>query len=159
AASAAQRAAGEGPVHPYLITVPAAVLFALKPHFLIIPALIELHLIFVLGLRAYLRSAVPWIMGAVWIAYAVSVPILFPDYLRVVVPLAVGNYISLSDLAAWQMAALLVPFPLVWLAVRSLDPPARLMGLAALGGLAAAVLQHKGWSYHMLPVELFAMVL
>jgi hypothetical protein len=158
-ASAARRAAGERPPHPYLITVPAAVLFALKPHFLIVPALIELHLIFVLGLRAYLRSPVPWIMGVLWITYAVCLPILFPDYLRVVVPLAVGNYISLSDLAAWQMAALLVPFPLVWLAVRSLDPPARLMGLAALGGLAAAVLQRKGWSYHMLPVELFAMVL
>ena len=157
--SAARRAIGEPSPHPCLVAVPAAVLFALKPHFLIIPALIELHLLWVLGWRAYLRNAVPWIMGAAWIAYAASLPILFPEYLRVVVPLAVGNYISLSDLAAWQMALLLLPFPLVWLAVRALDPPARLLGLAALGGLAAAVLQRKGWSYHMLPVELLATAL
>ena len=32
----------------------------------------------------------------------------------------------------------------------------RLLALAALGALASAVAQHKGWSYHIVPIELFA---
>jgi hypothetical protein len=33
---------------------------------------------------------------------------------------------------------------------------ARVLALAGLGALASALAQHKGWSYHIAPVELFA---
>lgn len=31
-----------------------------------------------------------------------------------------------------------------------------MLGVSALGAVGAAVAQHKGWSYHILPIELFA---
>src|SRR5262249_4252133 len=128
-------------------------------HFLAIPAFVELYLLVTLGLRAYLRNPVPWIMIALWAIYAVSVPLFFPDYLTVVLPLAAGNYITLTHTSLWRTAASLLAFPLVWIAVRDLDAKAKVLGIAALGGLAAAVAQHKGLSYHMLPTELFGYTL
>ncbi len=49
--------------------------------------------------------------------------------------------------------------PLLWIAVRlrwQRDTAlVRMLCLAALGALASAVAQHKGWSYHIVPIELF----
>lgn len=180
--SAARRGAGDQPRGRIATALVAGVAFALKPHFLAVPALVELTVLLMLvpsrrlvpaalraGLLAWLRDPVPWGMAAVWAAYLASLPLLFPDYLGVVVPLVWDYYLDLGALSAAQVllaprmaTALCLLLPLLWLAFRRSGPDAalpRMLGLAALGALASAVAQHKGWSYHILPIELFACAL
>jgi hypothetical protein len=142
----------------------AAAGFVLKPHFLAIPALVELSVLVARGPRAWVRDAVPWTMAAVGLLYLAALPTLFPDYLNVVVPLVWDFYLGLGGLSGWQVllvprmaTALAVLAPLLWVAVAAgqQEALARTFALAALGAVAAAVAQHKGWSYHILPVELF----
>ena len=110
-------------------------------------------------------------MVGVWSAYLASLPLLFPDYFGTVVPLVWNFYLDLGGSSAWQV--LLTPrlavatallLPLLLLAFRGRPVPFRapggalspLLALAAVAALASAVAQHKGWSYHVLPIELFA---
>jgi hypothetical protein len=187
--AAVRRAAGETPRGRVAVGLLAGVAFALKPHFLGVPALAELYVLlarrpadaaFVPGLgmalRRSLRDPLPWLMAGVWAVYLASLPLLFPDYIATVVPLVWGFY--LGGLTVWQLlvtpsigavVCLLLPllFPLVFplvlpvLRPRSvrLHPFAgalpRLLALAAVAALAAMFMQHKGWSYHILPVQLF----
>jgi len=146
----------------------AALGFALKPHFLAVPALIELvvvvHRIGRLGrrtgLRATLRDPVPWLMAVVWCAYLASIPLLFPDYFSYVVPLVWSYYVDLGVFTWWNVLlasqlgtsaiglAILLP-----LAFRRRSP-VRVQTLAAAtgGAFLSAWVQHKGWSYHVAPV-------
>ena len=164
--SAARRAQGENPPHRLAVTLVAAAAFALKPHFLAIPALVELYLLLARGVRSQLRDPVPWIMAAVWAAYLAVLPVLFPAYFTVVVPLVLSNYLSLGDLSFAQMilvprmaTALLLLVPLIIIAALWGNALARILCLAALGAAVSAIMQRKGWSYHILPAELFPLVL
>jgi hypothetical protein len=162
---ALRRDAGEAPRGRVAIAIIAGLGFALKPHFLGVPALLELFLVLRRGWRISLRDPVPWIMVGVWVAYLASLPLIFPDYLGIVVPLVWDFYLDLGGLTASEV--LLVPrmatilallLPLLVLVFRRPAGPRplpRLLALAALGALASAVAQHKGWSYHILPIELF----
>jgi hypothetical protein len=108
-------------------------------------------------------------MAAVWALYLASLPVFFPDYLNVVVPLVWDYYLDLGDatlanilLKPRMLTALVLLVPLLALSVRlklrGNELPA-MFAIAALGSLASAVAQHKGWSYHVLPIELFACAL
>jgi hypothetical protein len=181
--AAARRASGEVPRGRIAVGLLAGVAFALKPHFLAIPALVEAAVLlgrrpegaFLTGLAAALRRSlhdpVPWLMVGVWAAYLASLPLVFPDYLGTVVPLVWNFYLDLGGSSAWQV--LLTPrlavvtcllLPLLFLAFRGRPIPLRAPGgtlppvvaLAAVAALASAIAQHKGWSYHILPIELFA---
>ena len=180
--SATRRAQGEQPRHGLAVGLIAGVGFALKPYFLGIPFLVELAVLLSRGRllsprNPAFRDKVPWTMAGVWVAYAVSLPVVFPNYLNVVLPLVWDFYLDLGDLSPWQellvprmATALLLLLPLLWLALRpraselpltrhgrSYRPTlARLLALAACGAVASAVVQHKGWSYHIVPIELFA---
>src|SRR5919202_1241305 len=88
---AARRIEGDAP--PRRLATGTALLaaagFALKPHFLLIPALVE-GLVLVRRRRCpgvALADPVPWAMAAAWLAYLVAIPLLFPDYLARVLPL------------------------------------------------------------------------
>ncbi len=183
--AAVRRAAGEKPRGRVAVGLLAGVAFALKPHFIGVPALVELYVLLArrpqgaafvpglgLALRRSLRDPVPWLMVGVWVAYLASLPLLFPDYIATVVPLVWGFY--LGGLTVWQLlvtpsigavVCLLLPllFPLVLPAFRPRSVPPhrfagalpRLLALAAVAALAAMFMQHKGWSYHILPVQLF----
>lgn len=163
--AASRRAAGQAPRGRLAIALVAGICFALKPHFLAIPAMIECWLLIRRGWRAEWHDPVPWIMGAVWAAYLASLPLFFPDYLAQVVPMVWDNYIDngeqsvLGVLLLSRMATALVLLGALLVPAFRGDtrrPLPRLLALAALGALAAAVVQHKGWSYHILPIELFA---
>src|SRR6185437_13002038 len=189
---AARRSRGERPRGRIAVGLTAGAAFALKPHFLGIPALIELSVILArapagvpmlaalrAGLLASLRDPVPWVMVAVWAIYLASLPLVFPDYLGVVVPLVWDFYLDLGGLTVAQMlllprmaTALCLLLPLLWLAfrrapfrrrsLRHLGPEAalpRLLVFAARGALASALAQHTGWSYHILPIELLGCAL
>lgn len=160
---AVRRAREQRTPHRYAVAALAAIAFALKPYFLAIPALVESYLLFSRGWRSSVRDPVPWAMAAIWAAYLASLPVLFPDYLEIVLPL-ISNY--LGGLSVWQMAlmprvaiALALSCPLLWAALRSRSVPVKILGLAAVGAVASAFMQRKGWSYQVVPIELFGCVL
>jgi hypothetical protein len=161
----------------------AAIGFGLKPHFLAIPALVE-TVVFLGRLRdgraaghtvadaarRTLRDPVIWAMASVWLIYLVSLPVVFPDYLGTVVPLVMDYYLNLGGLSAWQVLlvprmacilAVLAPMLLITLRLPFAAAAAlpRMLGLAAIGAVASAMAQHKGWSYHIVPVEHFTLAL
>jgi hypothetical protein len=143
----------------WTVTLAAALGFALKPHFLAVPALVEAFVLWRRGTAA-LRDPLPWGMAALWGVYLASLPVVFPEYLGFVVPLVIGFYLDnhglgLTDVLFTERLGpaalgLLVLVPaLAW---RGAGMTARMLGLVAAGGLAAAWVQHKGWSYHVVPV-------
>ncbi len=160
--AATRRARGEAPQGRIASAVLAAIGFALKPHFLAVPALVEAAVLLSRG-RAILRDPVPWTIAAVLVLYLASLPVFFPLYLGSVLPLVYEYYVDLGRLNAfWVLftdrlgtAVWTVVVPVAWFALRRPGPPRMLM-LAAFGALASAMAQHKGWSYHVVPVELFS---
>ncbi len=144
----------------------AALSFALKPHFLLIPVMVELVVIASLGLQRGMRNAVPWVLALVFASYAAFVLLVTPAYLRDVVPLAMDKYLGLGGLGPWGVlfnsemtasALLLVPLAAASLLVRR--PLARLIAVAAIAGTIVAMVQGKGWPYHVLPTESFVLLL
>lgn len=169
--AAARRERGERPRLAVTVTAVAAIGFALKPHFLGIPAIVELAVLAAqlrrgASVRILLRDPVPWVMLAVWAMYLASLPLLFPDYLNVVVPLVWDYYLANGDntvllvlLVRRMFTVLCVLAPLAsiafWPGSRIGAGLPRLLVLAACGAVASAMAQHKGWSYHIVPIELF----
>ncbi|HYZ34692.1 MAG TPA: hypothetical protein VE684_20710, partial [Crenalkalicoccus sp.] len=51
--------------------------FALKPHFLAIPALVEGYLLWRRGPARAVRDPVPWAMAGLWLLYLAAIPICF----------------------------------------------------------------------------------
>jgi len=161
---AARRIEGEvaGRAATFGAALLAALGFALKPHFLVIPALVEGLVLVRRGPAAAVRDSVPWTMAAVWLAYLAVLPLIFPAYLGHVLPLVWDYYLDLGGFSWWQVilterlgTALMVLLPLAVVAFRGgFGPLPQVLVLAALGAAAAAVVQHKGWSYHALPVRL-----
>jgi len=167
--SATRRADGMRPRAQVAAAALAALGFALKPHFLVIPALVE-FLVLARGLGRRGRRAVfdrvPWVMAGLWAGYLASLPLLFPHYVGSVVPLVIDLYLDNGGQTPWSLLLLprmgTVVFLLVPLAVIAWRQGAtlpRVLALAAMGALASALLQHKGWSYHIMPIELFALSL
>ena len=168
--AAAQRMAGARPAFGVAAALVAALGFALKPHFLAIPALVEVAVLLTALRRtgaSALRDPTPWAMAALWLAYVATLPLLFPDYLGGVVPLVLEYYLDNGGQTPWGLLAMPRPGTaasfLAVLAVLAWCPrghrsPAlpRVLALAGLGALASALAQHKGWSYHIMPIELFA---
>ncbi|MFT8246490.1 hypothetical protein [Roseomonas sp. BN140053] len=148
-------------------TTLAAVGFALKPHFLAVPALVE-AVVLAAALRRgrlgpALRDPVPWGLLALWVAYAALIVFGFPDYFGRVVPLVWDHYVGLGGASWWRVALTPQLFTAALTTVAAVLFAAcggtgaigwlpRLAAAAMLGGLAAALVQHKGWSYHVLPV-------
>jgi hypothetical protein len=166
----------EGLPTPPRLAIPTALIaalgFALKPHFLAVPALLEAGILWHLlrqgsrpsrALVALLRDPAPWLMAAVWLAYLASLPLLFPDYVGHVLPLVWDFYLDNGNLSLWSvllsdkmgtvLLLLLVLVPLAW--HRAAGPVAKLLALAALGGFISAWVQHKGWTYHVVPMLTF----
>jgi len=136
----------------------AALFLALKPHFLAIPALVELYVLSRVGLRGF-RDPVPWAMAALWLAYLALIHVAFPDYEGFALPLAVEFYHSPASLADVLLNERMAPALVVFLpaAILALWRPrglAPVLALAGLGALAAALVQMRGWSYHVMPVKL-----
>jgi len=175
--ASSRRAMGARPRGGFAIGVLAALCFALKPHFLAIPALVELA---VIASRRRLEGGQAWRrtwrdpvvlgMGCVWLAYAISLPLVFSDYLDVVVPLVWDFYVDLGGLSVWDVVllprmatALLLLAPVLALAagpaLRRDGALPRMLAVAAIGALASALAQHKGWSYHIVPIEMLALAL
>jgi hypothetical protein len=145
----------------------AAIGFALKPHFLAVPALVEAVVLVAAtrrrGLWSALRDPAPWVLAGCWLAYLVVIAFGFPAYFGTVLPLVWDYYLGLGGAPWWQVllteqlftgAVMTVALAGLALALgtRTLGWLPRLLAAAMLGALAAALVQHKGWSYHVVPI-------
>jgi len=165
---AAARAANR-PVSPgrrVAVAVLAAIGFALKPHFLAIPALIELFVLVQRGFGPWIRGLVPWTMAIFLVAYAAASWFLFPAYFNDVLPLVLSAYSKVGGATPFTVLlgnqlgpALLVIVPL-GIAVYLAKVPAliRMLVLAGIGAAISGLLQDKGWPYHLLPALSLAFV-
>lgn len=146
------------------VAVLAAIGFALKPHFLVVPVLVEFLVLVRVGWRQGLTDPVPWTIGAFFVGYAASIPVFFPQFFGFAVPLAWGNYLDLSVFTVWNVVLAEVLGPLLLLLLVTLVvalPPrsgalAQALALAAAGAFLAAWVQRKGWTYHGAPVLMLA---
>lgn len=149
------------------IAVIAAVGFALKPHFLVVPLAVEIYLMVVIGPRLVLRDPVPWLMGGIMAAYVLLAWLVTPAYFTFVLPLVVDAYEDIGGTSYFEIIAgrhlapfLFVLLPLTFAAFRARWP--HVMRLTAVAGLVAAfegVAQDKGWPYHLLPVQMAAVLM
>ena len=182
--AASRRCAGKAPRGQIPIALIAALGFALKPHFLAVPALVELCVLVSLRHRPgqsaivkWLRDPTPWTLGLTWALYLTMIAAIFPEYFTIVVPLIQNAYLGIGEFTPWQLLilprlatayALLLALAAYVFFRRPRIPPGpnpsgdalpRLFALAGIAALAAALVQHKGWSYHIVPIELFACAL
>ncbi|MBR0670643.1 hypothetical protein [Neoroseomonas soli] len=144
------------------VALAAAVGFALKPHFLAVPALVEGLVLLRRGPARALRDPVPWAMLIAWLAYLAAIPLFFPAYVTEVVPLAWAVYadihgpgpwrVLLTDVmgAAWILLLVAVPAALR----RQAGAFGQALAVAAVGAFLSAWVQHKGWTYHVLPMTI-----
>lgn len=149
------------------VAVLAALGFALKPHFLAVPLLVEAAVLLRRGWRRIgvsLADPVPWTMAGIWVLYLASIPVLFPDFFGHVVPLVWDYYVDLGGLSAFGVlltpnmggAALLLVLVTVLCAVRRFGPLVLALWAATAGAFVSALVQHKGWTYHVAPVFMLA---
>jgi hypothetical protein len=144
-----------------LIGVGAALGFALKHYFLIVPALLELWLI--AGQRHRWRPLRPETVSimAVGIAYGLAIVAFERDFLTRIIPLirlayGVVGAMSLRDMFGPFALVGLVPLAAVVSQARKLAgggaPFASALTIAATGFAAIYFIQFKGWPYHAMPL-------
>ncbi|WP_341702936.1 hypothetical protein [Ferrovibrio sp.] len=157
--AAVPRAGGQRLPDGLLWTIMAAagIGFALKPHFLLAPALVEVCLM-ALRRQPGLRDPALWWLAAGPALQGFLMIAVMPEYLAEIVPMAFRQYAEQGE-AMWAVATggligpvLAVSLPLAGIAValRGLQLQ-RLVVLYVLGSAVAAVVQAKGWSYQSLP--------
>lgn len=137
------------------IGLSAALGFALKHYFVLVPLLLEGWII--LSLRRRWNPLRPETVALALCAclYGASIPIMTPDYLREIVPLVSLAYHG-YETALWQQFASwhVLSWAVAAYTLVKLRPlPASSIALAiAAGGFAFSYFaQAKGWSYHALP--------
>jgi hypothetical protein len=144
------------------VTVAAALGFALKPHFLAVPALVEALVLLRRGPAAALRDRLPWLMAGIWVLYLASLPIFFADYFEFVVPLVVQYYLSNGGIGLFDVlmteqlgaAIFALAAALAMLAWPGAGRRVQMLGCVGVGSLLSAWVQHKGWSYHVVPMAM-----
>ena len=145
-----------------LASFPGAIGFCIKPHFLAIPIALELWLLVksrnVLNfLRIETLTIV--VVGAV---YLICVWVFAPNWLLEILPQAMTSYGAysspLSNVAIQYGKSLLAPGAAVLLMFllwqSRIRPISTAFFVAGIGAAIAAIVQSKGWSYHILPAAL-----
>ena len=156
----AARAGGDRP--PMGLAVSVAIFAGLtlgqKPHFVVIPTLIELFVLYRVGFRAALRDPVPWTILAIFVSEIAFAWFVTPHYFTTTLPFVFDAYTKIGDVTVWQlltgrtMAPTIVVLALLTTAAFAwFGDLARIVALFAIGGILSAVVQDKGWGYHLLP--------
>jgi len=139
----------------------AALGFALKPYFLLVPAATELYLVMRANtIRRCFRPETTT-LAVVGLIYFASILVFTPDYLTVIVPFAAKVYDSgynstLFSVLARPESILMPVILLAHLVTRRRQPIPELgdiLSIAAVGFFAAYVMQMKVWSYHIYPLD------
>jgi hypothetical protein len=151
----------------WIVTLTAALGFALKPHFLVVPLLVEALVMLRRGPARALRDPLPWGMAAVWVLYLAALPLLFPAYLSFVLPLVMGFYLDSGGIGLFDVllterfgAAMLLLAAMAPFAARpAAGATAQALLAVGLGGAISAWVQHKGWTYHVVPMAMASALL
>jgi hypothetical protein len=147
----------------------AAIGFCIKPHFVLIPAVLELYLLFKLRAATFRRPE-PYIMVACGLTYLALIFVITPAYLSEVIGYAAEVYnIGFGSTTA---ATLIWFVPLIYgvllggiyMLLAKIRPSAFqteyvVFGLAALAALAGYLIQFKGWANHFYPVAALGSVI
>lgn len=145
----------------------AGVALAMKPHYLAIPAVLELYLLLRRGWRVTFSDLIPWSIGLVAVAHLVSMYTIFREYGTFVMPLAVEAYAPIGD-TGWHgvltsnvmgpTLLALVIFGLIAV-IFTKTVAARVLVAYGIGAAISAIAQAKGWPYHVLPALSVAILL
>ena len=140
----------------------------MKPHYLAIPAAVELYPAdrAAAGARRF-SDPIPWSIGAVARGASRADVHGVPEYGRFVMPLAVESYAPIGD-AGWRqvltsnvmaptLLALLIFGAFAIFLTKALA--ARALLAFGIGAALSAIAQAKGWPYHVLPALSAAILL
>jgi len=145
----------------------AGVMLSMKPHYLAIPAAVELYLLFRRGWRATLLDPIPWAIGLMALAHLAAMYTIFADFGLVIMPLAVEAYAPIGD-SGWRdvlgsnvlaptLIALLIFGIIAIVFTKTIS--ARVLVVFGIGAALSAIAQAKGWPYHVLPALSAAILL
>lgn len=160
-AEACRRSSGDAAVRPAQVTAAllAIVGLALKPHFLLVPILVEGYI----ALR-WRRLGAGCVAAALLLAaYLAALALFAPEYFAMVRMLASGywgyskGYWIFLLVPAFYVTVIFVA--MAWLVRPRMDPVTMVLTLAIAGFVIAAVVQQKGWSYHWIPALSLAWLL
>jgi hypothetical protein len=148
------------------MAVLAGIAAAIKPHFLIVPALMTLVSAFMTRSPRPLLAIENIVGGLVFTAYSLGVLILFPAFGEEMWPILGELYLEersgpLSLLMHSHMARFIQPFMLICLLCAMLVRSTRAAAIwfaPALGCLAMFLIQGKGFIYHFYPAAAFAVI-
>lgn len=166
AAARLEHGAGVSNRFAILVGVMAGIGFAFKPYLLAVPLLVEL--VFIGSTRRFTSIFRPeiWAMGVTGLAYVVSIPLLNPEYLKSVVPLARTIYWAFENmpLAVLRSRLIVACEPALAAAVllflsRSVNKYHLVLGAALAGYAISYWLQFKGYEYHRYPLTASALIL
>ena len=139
----------------------AALGFAIKPHFLLVPLLLEIYrLSYSRDPRSVFRAETLSLAAGVAL-YLASIVIFTPDYLSRVVPFALEVYNAayrnrlafvMDRPEAWLLPAALIAHGLTRRRQR-FTVAGDIFLVASLGFFAAYLAQMKGWNYHIYPTR------
>lgn len=155
-----------GKIALFLALFLCGVMIIIKPHYIIFPALLFLHRLFVWrDFWRVFRSPDLWALGLACIAYALTLVLFFQDYLFQIFPNFLKYYISTGggEINLHSIGHLLVFCALA--AIISMTTPQAAERKIALAFTGAAILaiglfwiQGKGFSYHLVPAHMFAFI-
>ncbi len=137
----------------------AALGFVLKPHFLLLPILVEIYVVARTRKPTAVLRPETVAMGVTGVAYALAVLIVTPEYLSDVLPVVMAIYndalrnplsMVLTRFETF-LVALAVTLHLIYRKHQVSAPLGDLFAIAALAFYAVYVIQMKGWHYHALP--------
>lgn len=147
----------------------AAIGICIKPYFILVPAALEVYLLFAIGLKATLKRPEPYAMVILGLGYLAAIFKFTPEYID-----AAFGYISDVYSAGFKtgvgdvlyemlpvIAALLVGGVAAVKAkadMKAAPPLYVAFGLTALALAAGYFIQFKGWLNHAYPVYVFAAV-
>jgi hypothetical protein len=153
------------PTVAFAIGLAGAAGFCLKPYFMLVPLGIEawrwLRTCRIAGLIAPETVAV----GLFGVGYATAIVLFAPAYLHGVVPAALAGYWAYdnSSAAVFKEAVMRALPAVLALAVavttgkrlKAMPSQAQALAIAGAMSLIGALIQMKGWRYHLLPMMIF----
>lgn len=153
---------GTGRTH-WFAAIFAGLGVAFKPHFVFIPLLVELYIILRRRSFIHLFRADVLISTATIVIYLCTVFIWARPYISTVVPAISEVYWGFSSsplLVAIKIKTeiLLLYLTFILVYVNRFPPLSSLFLLTSIGFLGAALLQAKGYSYHIYPITLFSLI-
>jgi hypothetical protein len=159
---AAQRLRARGCSHfeAILVGVTAGIGFSIKPQYLTVLASVELLLVFsARRLRTLIRPEL-LALACTGLVYFACVWIITPDYVTRVVPIVAGVYGSFDYVPALAMLNHVTVYVLAFFALTLIrrsgfSDLATTFLVASIGAFLAYLMQHKGWTDHILPTQMF----